>query len=122
MTDSAFDSFRKTLIEERERLSSALEYLQAENGDAGEEGMTALNTLATHLADLGTMTLDREIDDSLEEAAIQRMKSIDEALERIEKGTFGLCSSCGRKIAPERLEALPWTNLCIDCKRREERG
>jgi DnaK suppressor protein len=41
---------------------------------------------------------------------------------RIEKGTYGICENCGRPIAEERLRAIPWTTLCIDCKRLEERG
>ena len=48
--------------------------------------------------------------------------AIDAALARIDDGTFGNCLGCGRQIAAERLEAVPWTTQCIDCKRKEERG
>ena len=44
------------------------------------------------------------------------------ALARIENGGYGTCVNCGAQIAPERLEAMPWATLCIDCKRKEERG
>jgi DnaK suppressor protein len=47
---------------------------------------------------------------------------MDAALRRIDDGSYGMCGSCGQPIAEERLEALPWTTRCIDCKRREERG
>ena len=47
---------------------------------------------------------------------------IDDALGRIESGTFGTCRTCGQPIAPERLEAMPWATQCIDCKRKAERG
>jgi RNA polymerase-binding protein DksA len=47
--------------------------------------------------------------------------SIDEALARLDAGTYGLCTSCGRPIVAERLEALPWTALCIDCSRTAPR-
>jgi DnaK suppressor protein len=116
------DGYRKTLLEEKERLCAALEYLQAENPGAEEEQALELSSLEEHLAEVGTVTLDREIDYSLEEVAHEQLAAVAEALERIEQGTFGLCASCGRPIAPERLAALPWTSLCIDCKRREERG
>jgi DnaK suppressor protein len=46
---------------------------------------------------------------------------IDAALKRIEEGTYGVCVTCGAQISPERLEAMPWATLCIDCKRKEER-
>jgi DnaK suppressor protein len=42
------------------------------------------------------------------------------ALEKIDNGTYGICESCEREIEPARLEALPITSLCIECKRREE--
>jgi DnaK suppressor protein len=47
---------------------------------------------------------------------------MDAALRRIDDGSYGICGSCSQPIAEERLEALPWTTRCIDCKRREERG
>jgi DnaK suppressor protein len=46
---------------------------------------------------------------------------IDAALRRIEDGTYGSCENCGKPISPERLEAMPWATLCIDCKRLAER-
>jgi len=45
---------------------------------------------------------------------------IEEALERIENGTFGICDSCGEEIGEERLKARPVTTHCIDCKKKEE--
>jgi RNA polymerase-binding protein DksA len=50
------------------------------------------------------------------------LSEIDEALKRIEAGTFGTCRTCGKPIGEERLEALPYTTQCIDCKRKAERG
>ena len=49
------------------------------------------------------------------------LAAIDAALERIQEGTFGKCVNCGKEIAEERLTALPWATLCIDCRRLEER-
>jgi DnaK suppressor protein len=46
---------------------------------------------------------------------------IEGALRRIEAGTFGLCESCGKPIAPERLEALPWALDCVDCHSKKRR-
>jgi RNA polymerase-binding protein DksA len=50
------------------------------------------------------------------------LAAIDAALQRIDEGTFGTCRTCGKPIGEDRLEALPYTTQCIDCKRREERG
>ena len=48
--------------------------------------------------------------------------AIDAALARIDAGTYGTCERCGRPIGQERLEAIPYATLCIDCKREVERG
>jgi DnaK suppressor protein len=51
----------------------------------------------------------------------ERMEEIQSALERIESGTFGICTSCGKPIAPGRLMALPHAELCVSCQSRHER-
>jgi RNA polymerase-binding transcription factor DksA len=47
---------------------------------------------------------------------------IDAALLRIEAGTYGTCTNCGGEILVARLDAYPWASLCIDCRRKTERG
>jgi RNA polymerase-binding transcription factor DksA len=122
MKASERNGFRKPLLEEKGRLSAALEYLHAENPGAEEDQALELSSLEEHLAEAGSVTLDREMDYSLEEVVQDRLTAIKEALERIEQESFGLCVSCGAPISSERLAAVPWTRLCINCKRLEERG
>jgi RNA polymerase-binding protein DksA len=116
------DRFREALLEERKRVEAAIQNLHDENPgtlaeDAGEE--TAYDN---HLADTATETYDRELDYTLEENSEHVLAEIDAALKRIEEGTYGICTNCGKQIAEERLEALPWATLCIDCARDRERG
>jgi RNA polymerase-binding protein DksA len=113
------DRYRDQLLEERERVSTSIQHLH-EEGSLEEE--TEEETYDNHLADSATATLNREIDYSLEENSGHVLTAIDEALERIESGTFGTCRRCGKPIAEERLDAIPYANRCIDCKRLEERG
>jgi RNA polymerase-binding protein DksA len=54
---------------------------------------------------------------ALRDRARQQLELVDAALARLEAGTFGTCQQCGKSIAVERLEALPWAALCIDCQR-----
>jgi hypothetical protein len=49
------------------------------------------------------------------------MAEVEQALHKFEVGTYGLYDICGQPIAPERLEALPWANLCLSCKTRQVR-
>jgi DnaK suppressor protein len=59
-----------------------------------------------------------EVNLALREDIEQRARQLEEALERLEEGDYGICESCGRPIDPERLEILPRTSLCVDCARK----
>ena len=61
------------------------------------------------------------MDATLEENSEHVLNAIDEALRRIDEGTYGTCVRCGNRITEERLEAMPYAEKCIDCKRLEER-
>ena len=123
---SAVDTqqFRELLLEKRQAVVEALEYLHKENPGSLEEetGELVSGSADQHMADTATETVDREIDYTLEATDGRLLADIDAALRRIEEGTYGICVNCGAQIAPERLEAVPWATLCIECKRKEERG
>ena len=121
---SALDThlFRDRLLDERRRVVDAIDNIHAENpGSLGEE--TEETTYQdNHLGDIATATFDREMASTLEENSTHVLTEIDGALARIDEGTFGICLRCGEPIGQERLEALPWATLCIDDKRKQERG
>jgi DnaK suppressor protein len=48
-------------------------------------------------------------------------RAIEDAIHRIDHGTFGICMECENEIAPARLDAVPWTRVCIDCKSRQDK-
>ena len=115
------EEFRTALLEERERTVNAIEYLHMETEGAIEDSEEEIPS-GNHPADMAGPTLDREIDYTLGENSELVLREIDQALARIDAGTYGTCASCGQPIAEERLRAMLWATLCIDCKRREERG
>jgi RNA polymerase-binding protein DksA len=121
VTELPVKELKTALLEERERVTHAIEYLQEENPGSLEDE-TGDVAPDNHLGDMATATFDRELDYTLEENAEAVLAAIDAALARIEGGTYGECQNCGRNIAPERLEAIPWATRCIECKRKEERG
>jgi RNA polymerase-binding protein DksA len=115
------ERFRERLLDERRRVQEALDYLHEENPGSVRDETQEIQS-DNHPGDVATVTFDRELDYTLEENEERVLHAIDAALTRIDAGTFGICTNCGQPIAEERLEALPYTTLCIDCKRREERG
>jgi RNA polymerase-binding transcription factor DksA len=110
---------RVELLDLRQRLTLAAEGILADDEEDGE-----LNTAAgdQHLADHASDTLDREMDWTLEENAEHILGEIDRALELLAEGTYGICTACGRPIPEERLEAVPYATLCVEDRRRQERG
>lgn len=116
------DRFRSLLEEERARVQGTIKHLHDDHDESLAEETEELSTANdNHMADLAGATYDRELDYSLEENSEQILGEIDAALKRVDDGTYGTCTNCGREIAEERLEARPWASLCIDCARDAER-
>ncbi len=114
------DRFRDTLLQERQRVQAAIDNLHEENPGSISDEIGEEAVYDNHLADTATVTYDRELDYMLEENSEHVLAEIDAALKRIEDGTYGICTNCGKEIAFERLEARPWATLCIDCQRLRE--
>jgi RNA polymerase-binding protein DksA len=115
------DHFRAQLQKERERVQGAITHLhQDHEGRLDDEVEEMAGTSDNHLGDLATGTLNREIDYTLTENSEQVLSEIDDALKRVEDGTYGTCTVCGKEIGEERLEAYPWASLCIDDARKAE--
>ena len=123
MTSLDLEHFRALLEERRAELGEAIAGLN-HNGPLTDEagGFVSASADDHHLADTATDTYARELDEGLAGDAERLLGEIEAALARLETGTFGLCRVCGREIGAERLEAVPYTTLCIDDKRLEERG
>ena len=110
---------RAELLRLRERILRA-----AADMAADDEGIGEINSAAgdQHIADHASALVDLELDQSLGENAETVIAEIDEALWRIEGGTYGTCAVCGAVIPEERLDAVPYAILCLDDRRRQELG
>jgi len=73
------------------------------------------------LADIAADDIDRKTLEALGSQELRRLQLIESALARIENEKYGLCARCSKKIPRERLEAIPYALLCIECKSSEER-
>jgi RNA polymerase-binding transcription factor DksA len=113
------DRIRTELEAERVRLTAALRAVNHPESLTEETGDLAIGT-DDHIADSATETFMRELDGGLEENAEHLLQEIEDALRRMDEGSWGVCVVCGRAIDDERLEAVPYATLCIDDKRAEE--
>jgi RNA polymerase-binding protein DksA len=115
------EHFKQRLLDERGRAQEALERLQREDEGQLEDEHEEIQS-DNHPGDVATSLYDRELDYAFEDNVERVLAAIDAALQRIEDGTYGICENGGEQIPAERLEAIPWTTLCIDCKRKAEHG
>ncbi|MBN1519918.1 MAG: TraR/DksA family transcriptional regulator [Spirochaetales bacterium] len=72
-------------------------------------------------ADVASDDVDRKMLEALGAQDVKRLRSIEAALVRIQQGRYGLCVKCNKRIPHERLEALPYAVMCIECQKSEER-
>ena len=112
MTAPDLSATRAELEAERDRLRRGL-----------KEGIVAPGPMTYgSQAAAASEVFEQQRDLALRDHNAQHLEQVEAALARLAGGTFGACVRCGRPIAPERLEALPWASYCIDCQRTVGRG
>jgi len=116
LTREQREQFEGGLRERRRLLLNDFQSLEeAEARDASE-----LAVPSSHLADHGSDRAASDVSLGCRESASNEIQEIDDALERLQDGSFGLCESCEQAISPARLEAIPYARLCMPCKTKEE--
>ncbi|MBN1996556.1 TraR/DksA C4-type zinc finger protein [candidate division KSB1 bacterium] len=115
------EKYKQLILKKREELLKELDYLKDSGLNSSVKDVSGEHSAyAFHMADQGTDTMEREQQYMFASREGNYLYHLNMALERIEKGDFGVCVSCGKDINPERLEAVPHARLCIKCKSREE--
>jgi DnaK suppressor protein len=114
MRKAFLKNVREKLLETRRQVLKEIsnDLKQGREG-AKDEGMDTY--------DLASEERDREISFILTDRERGKLHAIQEALERVDEGTYGMCDSCESEIAPARLEALPFTRLCVNCQAEREK-
>ncbi len=115
-------AFEILLRRRRDFLLGNVQKLEDEACRKGVEAAGDLSTLPLHLADLATDTQQQEMSFAFMESEQGQLQAIEDSLESLRDGTFGSCENCDREIAFDRLRAIPYARLCLECKRREEEG
>ena len=125
LTPREIEKFRTLLFEKRNELLGNVSYMEK---DALREDRSDLSSMPIHMADLGTDSYEQEFTLGLMDSERKLISEIDEALDRIEEGTYGICQVNGELIPKPRLEAIPWARCCVACasllekKRRSSEG
>ena len=122
MKKEDLEYFENLLLEKKKKLLQELGFLEESTlGKSLSDSTGDLSAYAYHMADQGTDAIEREKAFLLASREGRYLHHLNEALERVEKGEFGVCRSCGCEINKERLEAVPHATLCIKCKLEEDK-
>jgi RNA polymerase-binding transcription factor DksA len=109
--------YKHLLLELRDHLIDGVNFLATDNlKRSHREASGELSGYSLHMADAGTDNFDREFALSLVSSEQEALYEIEEALKRLEHGTYGLCGMCEKPIRKERLQAVPFARLCITCQ------
>ncbi len=109
------NQIKAQLENEKQRLEELVESFQADDVSelSEQQSISELSGIDQHQADLGTETFDRERDLSILEQVEAELGYVEDALERLEQGNYGICEACGNPIDEERLKAMPASRFCI---------
>lgn len=124
MDEKQRKQIEERLLEERQERLQALadlddRFRERMEGDDGD-----LTNYPLHMADEGTDTMEQEKQSLMVHQEGEQLVAIDDALRQLykEPESFGKCANCGTEITMERLDLVPWANLCISCQEEAESG
>jgi len=112
MDKNKLQKFRRLLLKKKSQILER--YLKT------EKVLTEQSAEPRDLEEYANIAITEEILAQLSDIEIEILKAIDDALERMRNGTYGICEVCGKEIEEERLEAVPWTTLCIQHAKEQE--
>jgi len=117
------ERFRDILLQKRRELFQNVFEIEGETLKKSRlDASGDLSSMPIHMADLGTDNYEQEFALGLMDSERRLLTEIDEALQRIEDGTYGICQGTGEPIPKPRLEAQPWARYCVEYARRVEQG
>jgi len=112
--------FKRRLLQERAKFAGEIRTLAKEASKNPREASGDLSSYTVHMADMSADTYERELVSNLASSEQAVLYQIEDALKRIDEGTYGVCQQCQKPIALSRLRAVSYTSLCISCQRTKE--
>jgi DnaK suppressor protein len=117
MSPEDLEFFKKLLLDKKNAAHDDLEeFERVSRSDTAQESSEDRSAYSLHMADRGTDAMEREKNLLFAQREGDYIDLVDEALQRIDAGTFGVCRICGGEIGRPRLEAVPTATQCISCK------
>jgi DnaK suppressor protein len=123
MNKAELKYFKELLLDLRARLRGDVSQMaDAALRKSRSESVGDLSSMPIHMADIGSDNFEQEFTLGLIQNEGDTLQMIENCLERIEEGTYGQCEECGMKIPKTRLNAIPYSVLCVRCAEQQENG
>jgi DnaK suppressor protein len=120
MTEDALNQYKEILLNDHHRIVKSIEEINKNLSKSIRDSSGDISAYSTHLADLATDSDEREKETHILERELIHLRRVNRALKMVYSKTYGICIFCGKPISTKRLKAVPHTDLCIDCKLKEE--
>ena len=120
LTKDQMKQLRQLLITERAKLAEEIKSIARDAATSPRDASGDLSAYTVHMADMAADTYDRELSMNIASSEQQVLYEIDDALKRLDDGSYGTCQQCNQPIAMSRLKAVPYASLCIECQRAKE--
>jgi RNA polymerase-binding protein DksA len=114
--------FKKILIKKKEEILDDIQHISDDTlKKSQKEASGDISGYTYHMADVATDTYDREFSLGLASSGREQLYELDDAIKRIEDGTFGICEACKTVITKNRLKAVPNARYCVKCQEKKEK-
>ena len=122
LTKKELNEFKKLIVKRKEDALDEIKHISEDTlKKSQKEASGDISGYTYHMADVATDTYDREFSLGLASNERKAIYEFDDALKKIEDGTFGICEECKSLIAKNRLKAVPQARLCVKCQEKKEK-
>jgi RNA polymerase-binding protein DksA len=114
--------FKKLILKIKEKILDEIKHISEDTLKKSQKDAAGdISGYTYHMADVATDTYDREFSLGLASNERRSLYELDDALKKIEEGTFGICEECKSLITKTRLKAVPFARLCVKCQEKKEK-
>lgn len=114
--------FKKLIIKKKDELLAEIKHISDDTLKKSQKDASGdISGYTYHMADVATDTYDREFSLGIASSGREWLYEMDDALKKIDEGTFGICEECKSLITKTRLKAVPYARLCLKCKQNQEK-
>ena len=114
--------FKKLILKRKDEILEDIQHISENTLKQSQKDASGdISGYTYHMADVATDTYDREFSLGLASNDREAIYELDDALKRIEEGTFGVCESCQGQISKARLKAVPYARMCVKCQEQKEK-